>query len=47
MGCKHGAGDDLIRGYIEDKLGDPRMESLIKPSDWSVATDSSTKADLD
>lgn len=32
---------------LEDKLRDPRMEFLFKPGDWSVATDGSTKADLD
>ncbi len=32
---------------LESKLRDPRMQFLFKPGDWAVATDGTTKADLD
>jgi DNA helicase HerA-like ATPase len=41
---------DLPRTHVdvlESKLRDPRMRFLFSPGDWSVATDGSTKADLD
>jgi hypothetical protein len=32
---------------LEGKLRDPRMQFLFKPGDWAVATDGTTKGDLD
>lgn len=45
-----GAQSNLPKTHLdvlENKLRDPRMQFLFRPGEWSVATDGTTKADLD
>jgi uncharacterized protein len=45
-----GAASGLTKNQLdvlESKLRDPRMQFLFKPGDWAVATDGTTKTDLD
>ena len=45
-----GAASGLTKNQLdvfESKLRDPRMQFLFRPGDWAVATDGTTKADLD